>query len=105
MFSTLPDFRPIRLLRSPFKILAKVLANILKHFLPKLISPSQSTSVEGRQIMDAVITAHKCTDSQHKARRKGIICKLDLEKAYYMVDWHFLHFVLSSMGFSRKWCL
>lgn len=36
---------------------------------------------------------------------KRLLCKLDLEKAYDMVDWHFLHFVLSSMGFSRKWCL
>lgn len=55
--------------------------------------------------MDTVVSAHESIDSQHKARRKGIICKLDLEKAYDMIDWHFLAFVLSTMGFSRRWCL
>lgn len=34
---------------------------------------------------------------------KGIICKVDLEKAYYRVNWDFLDYVLRKKGFVAKW--
>ena len=45
-------FKPISLVESVYKILAKVLANRLKEVLDQLISESQNNFVGGRQILD-----------------------------------------------------
>ena len=46
--SNIRDFRPISLVGSVYKILAKVLANRLKEVLDQLISESQNSFVGGR---------------------------------------------------------
>ena len=46
--SDVQDSRPISLVGSLFKIIAKVLANRLKRVMRKLVSNSQNAFVEGR---------------------------------------------------------
>ena len=46
--------------------------------------------------------ANVCEHSRYKDRFLGLICKLDLEKAYDIVDWKFLQYMLSRMGFGEK---
>ena len=57
----------------------------------------------GRQILDDIIVANECVRSRFKETIPGLICKLDLEKAYDLVDWKFLVYMLSRMGFGEKW--
>ena len=33
----------------------------------------------------------------------GVICKLDVEKAYDHVNWNFLMYLLKQCGFSENW--
>ena len=66
--------------------------------LSLIISDSQGAFVDGHQILDNVLIAHECIDSRNRQRRPGIICKLDFEKAYDMVDWGFLQYMLERMG-------
>ena len=80
------DFRPISLVGSLYKLLAKVLAHRLQGVLDKLISDSQNSFVRGRQILDSVLIANECLDSRLKSGVPGVIIKLDIEKAYNHVN-------------------
>ena len=86
-----------------YKILAKVLANRIKRVMGQVISPAQSAFVEGRQILDTVLIANEVVDSILRRKESGIVCKLDIEKAYDHISWEFLFQVLERIGFGRRW--
>ncbi|RVX04356.1 Transposon TX1 uncharacterized 149 kDa protein [Vitis vinifera] len=99
----LRDFRPISLVGSVYKLLAKVLANRLKSVMGEVISDSQQAFVHGRQILDAVLIANEALDSRLKDNAPGLLLKLDIEKAFDHVNWNFLIDVMSRIGFGHKW--
>ncbi|XP_028102776.1 uncharacterized protein LOC114302016 [Camellia sinensis] len=100
--SGLGDYRPISLVSSIYKILAKVLSKRIKQVLPAVISEVQSTFVSGRHILDGVLIANEVIDGWHRARKKGIILKLDFKKAYDSLSWDFLLSMLGSFGFEAR---
>ncbi|RVW77035.1 Guanine nucleotide exchange factor SPIKE 1 [Vitis vinifera] len=80
-----------------------LLAVLLKKVVGKVVSSAQNAFVEGRQILDAALIANEAIDSMLKGDEAGVLCKLDLEKAYDHINWDFLMLVMQNMGFGEKW--
>ncbi|RVW36212.1 Transposon TX1 uncharacterized 149 kDa protein [Vitis vinifera] len=78
----LKDFRPISLVGSVYKLLAKVLANRLKLVMGEVIFDSQQAFVQGRQILDAILIASEAFDSRLKDNTPGLLLKMDIEKTF-----------------------
>ena len=47
--------------------------------------------------------ANEAVDSRLKSNEGGVLCKLDIEKAYDNVNWKFLFAVLRKMDFAEIW--
>jgi hypothetical protein len=55
-----------------------------------VVRPSQTAFMQGRTILDRVITLHETVHELHSKKLNGVILKLDFEKAYDKVKWSFL---------------
>lgn len=66
----LGDFIPISLIGCMYKVLSKILANMLRLVINSVISEAQSTFVKGRQILDGVLIGNELVKPQKRTRRK-----------------------------------
>lgn len=90
-------FRPINLCNTIYKVVTKINVMRLRPLLPSLISPLQCTFVLGRMELDNMIIAQELihTISLKKGKVGYMALKIDLEKAYDRLEWHFIRDILN----------
>ena len=87
-----------------FKIFTKVAINIIIGVAQKVISPTQTAFIPGRNIMERVVILYETIHEIHRKNKSGVILKIDCEKAYDKVKWSCVQQTLRTKGFSPKWC-
>ena len=96
------EYRPIALCNLVYKIIIKIIANIIKSTLFCCISEEQFGFLEGKQIIDAIDIVQEALHSINVKYIKALVLKLNLVKAYDRVDWGFLRLVLLHIGLSLE---
>ncbi|GJU10293.1 RNA-directed DNA polymerase, eukaryota [Tanacetum coccineum] len=97
------DFRPITLIGSLYKIIAKILSNRLVVVLGDIVNEVQSAFVANRQILDGPFILNELLHWCKKKKKQTIFFKVDFEKAYDSVRWDYLDDVLKNFGFGDRW--
>lgn len=78
----LGDFRPISLIGRFYKIVAKILAELVKKVVGKLIGEAQNAFIGGRFILDGVLISNETVSFMKKSKKMCLVFKVDFEKAY-----------------------
>jgi hypothetical protein len=86
---TMNKFRPISLLNCSHKIFTKVLINRMGGVINRLRASDQTTFIIDMYILESVVTGHDVLHSVHQGKEKGLVIKLDYEKAYDKVNLEF----------------
>lgn len=103
------EHRPIACSTTFYKLIIEILTNIIKSVIDTIISPSQSSFVEGRSIIDNILFFYELLKQYS---RKGLslrcVMKVNLYKAYDSIEWQFLRTCLHILDFlsnsySRLW--
>ena len=102
----LDNWRPISLLNTDYKIIARVLSYRLQKVLHKIISCDQTGYIKGRSASDNLRLIQDIMDYCHVFKKKGILIFLDFKKAFDCVSHKFLLGVLKRFKFKEsfiKW--
>lgn len=102
--TTIQHYRHTCLLNVSFKNFTKVLTNRISVVTTNTISPTQTASIPGRNIMKGVVGLLETLHEMHRKKKSGVIFKIDFEKAYDKIKWPFVQQTLRLKGLSSTWC-
>ncbi|XP_071734542.1 secreted RxLR effector protein 78-like [Rutidosis leptorrhynchoides] len=71
--------------------------------IDSVISNEQTAFIQGRQILDGPLMLSEIIGWFKKKKKNLLVFKVDFEKAFDSVDWHYIDFMLLQMGFGDKW--
>ena len=97
----LKNWRPVALLNTDYKILAKVLSNRIKPFFDKLINTDQTGYIQGRYIGENIRTVSDIISYLKARGMSAVILLIDFEKAFDSVRWSFIRKTLKAFGFGN----
>ena len=98
-------FRAISLCNIVHKLVTKVIANLLKPFLPVIISDTQGAFTQEYLVFNNIRIAFKILHGMQGDLRStcSMVAKLDMSKAFDKVKWPFLANVMLRMEFCQQW--
>ena len=95
----LNNWRPISLLNSDYKILAKCIALRLNKVIPSIISSDQTGFVQGRFIGENIRLTLDMIDYINQNNLSGFLLLVDFEKAFDKLEWEFIFHALRFFNF------
>ncbi|CAN1218975.1 Transposon TX1 uncharacterized 149 kDa protein [Linum perenne] len=104
---SISQYRPISCCNFRYKIISKILSSRLKNLIPAIVSELQPAFMGDRAIQDNIIIVHEVLHNFKNRRKSGnwdMMLKMDMRKAYDLVDWNCLDHILSALGFGETWC-
>ncbi|CAN0840801.1 LINE-1 retrotransposable element ORF2 protein [Linum grandiflorum] len=104
--TSMAHFRPISCCNFNYKVISKIMTQRLKKWIPILVSETQAAFTGGRVIQDNIIIVHEVLHQfkiRRSGRRKDMMLKLDMRKAYDLVEWDSLEGLLTAYGFAGVW--
>ena len=93
------NWRPIVLLDTEFKIIAKALANRLKKALNGIIDRDQSEFVEGRQVSDNLRKILDVIKYYEEEGKPGVFISIDFMKAFDKIEYEAMYKILKCFNF------
>jgi hypothetical protein len=63
-----------------------VATNRIVKIVERIIKPSQTAFLPGRNIMEGIVILHETLHELHRRKHNGIIFKVDFKKAYDKVN-------------------
>lgn len=100
------EFRLISLCNVYYKIISLALKNRLRPIMNDIIDEYQSSFVSGRLISNNIILGFETIHwmRNRKVGKHGFAAlKLDMSKAYDIVEWRFLEAMMNKLGFTPVW--
>lgn len=97
----LKNWRPLSILNSDYKVLAKILSKRLQTVIPNLIHSDQVGYIKGRFIGDNIRTLLDIFEITKDEKDPGIIVLIDFLKAFDSISWQFLHKTLEVFNFGE----
>lgn len=68
----------------------------------EIISTSKSVFLKGRLLLDSFVTPNELVASGSNKEVEGVGVKMDFEKAYDKVSWHFLFKIMNWLDLNEK---
>ncbi|GJS80861.1 RNA-directed DNA polymerase, eukaryota, reverse transcriptase zinc-binding domain protein [Tanacetum coccineum] len=99
------DFRPISLIGSMYKIVAKILANRIVIVMGDLVNEVKYAFIANRQILDGPFILNEIIQWCKAKKKQTMIFKVDFEKAFDYVRLDFLDDVLKNFSFGVRWVI
>nr|GEU62956.1 hypothetical protein [Tanacetum cinerariifolium] len=97
------DFRPISCCNVIYKCTSKIITNRIIAGIKEVVSENQSAFVPGRRISGNILITQELMHNYHRnVGPPRCAFKVDIQKAYDTVDWHFLECILKQFGFLDK---
>jgi len=96
------DYRPLTLLNSDYKILARVIAYRLKPILQDIISPQQHCGIQVTSIFEAVATIRDVIAYAETSQTSLCVISLDFQAAFDRISHQYLVETLRAYGFSES---
>jgi hypothetical protein len=76
------QYRPTCFVNVSFKIFTKVAMIRLNAVADNVVRPTQTAFMQGRYILDGVVTLHETVHEMHRKNINGVIFMIDFEKTF-----------------------
>ena len=95
------DYRPLTLLNTDYKIMARIIANRIRPFLAAILHPNQHCGVQGNSVFEAVAAVRETVAHAEVTKTPLCIVSIDFSEAFDKILHTYLLAMLKTHGFNE----